>query len=175
MHFSILILLFTISPMQTTVDSQFSVSKGRVGSVHIGMTIPELLKLYDSTHIEFGELNSEGNSTPAVKVTYGEQKESFLTLLYEGENDRGIVLRITLYNKRFRTSKGISVGSTLGELRRSYTIRSIEFGMTDLYASVPELSMVFELESSSMGRDAGRLVRLKQVPDNITITSIILN
>jgi hypothetical protein len=57
--------------------------------------------------------------------------------------------RIVVYDPRFKTEKGIGVGSTLGDLRRTYSVDDIG-GLEDspLSAAVRELGMSFALSYS---------------------------
>jgi len=55
--------------------------------------------------------------------------------------------RITVYDPRFKTRKGIGVGSTLGQIRRSYRVDWIGFGEGPLFAHVQQLGLSFALDA----------------------------
>jgi hypothetical protein len=166
--------LFTFSSIQVPVDSQFVLLRGRVGPVILGMTVDQLLRLYDRSHFQFVDLQLEGLFSPAIIVTYGNQFEPFLRVEYSSNQGQWIINRILLQNKKFQASKGIAIGSTLGDLRHYYTVDWIDFGEGDVIARVDELGMSFILDVTPLGDNAFSQVRNKTVPDSLKITSILL-
>ena len=170
-----LILLCVIFPLHSTDDSDFLLLRGHAGKIYLGMTIDEFLHLYDRTCFEFTDLQLEGLFTPAIKLTYGGKKEPLLTAEYAFLDNKWVISRMFVYNGRFKTDKGISVGSTLGDLRRNYRVDWIDFGEgPGAYAYVEELGMSFGLDLSPLGTRAFNLVREKKVPDNVSITTILI-
>jgi hypothetical protein len=92
-----------------------------------------------------------------------------------GCSDTWILERITVYNPQFRLTTEIGVGSTLGELRRVYTVEWIHWGEGALYARVVELAMSFQIEVNgiSQGRDITKSPHL--LPADVRILSILIN
>ncbi len=64
----------------------------------------------------------------------------------QGKQSEFIISRVQVYDLRFRTDKGIGVGSTLGYIRKNYKIDSIDFGEGSLYAWVKQIGMSFALD-----------------------------
>jgi hypothetical protein len=61
--------------------------------------------------------------------------------------------RIVVHDPRFRTREGLGVGSTLGEVRRHYTLQVVQ-GEGAFAAVVPSANLAFMLDAVDKPRDA---------------------
>jgi hypothetical protein len=140
------------------------------------MTVDSLYSHYNAESIHLVDLHLEGMFTPALEVYVPEDPGKTPAFVAEiGWNDTWILERITIYDPQFRLTTGIGVGSTLGELKRVYTVEWITWGEGALYARVAELAMSFQLDVKgiSQGIDITKSPHL--LPADVRILSILIN
>lgn len=118
----------------------------------------------------------EGFFTPAIEIYLTRNRKLRPSLLAEivGERSTFVVGRITVYDSRFKTDKGIGVGSTLGEIRRDYKVDSIGFGEGPLFAHVEQFGMSFALDYARPPREWYSTHNPKLIPDTARVVSILL-
>ena len=90
-------------------------------------------------------LDLEGMFSPALEV------RSNGRVLLIGETDKTgsgwVIFRITLKDRRFHTSKGISVGSTFADLKRAYPGLKLLMGEGEQFAFIEPESLSFGLDA----------------------------
>ncbi len=91
-----------------------------------------------------------------------------------GQYPTFLVGRITVYDSRFKTDKGVGVGSTLGEIRRNYKVDWIGFGEGPLFARVEQIGMSFALDYSKPPREWYETHNPTLIPDSAKVVSILL-
>ena len=86
------------------------------------MVIDEIYRIYGAESIKryAGRENGEAGN-PSLHIFFeGPQKHITSLEVYIDTENRKIAKAVAIYDKRFKTAKGIGVGSTLGEIRKSY-------------------------------------------------------
>jgi len=123
-----LILLF--GARQSFAQDEFLLAKHQAGAVVIGMTIDDLHAMHKPSSTRLVAHYPEGMFTPLLEVYLeGDTNKSIPSLLIEIDKNRDwIVGNIKVNDARFRTDKGIGVGSTLGAIRKAYAVKWIGFG-----------------------------------------------
>jgi uncharacterized protein YraI len=157
-------------------DPRFLLAKHKAGLAEIGMTVDSLYSHYNAEFIHLVDLHLEGMFTPALEVFVpGAPGKAPVFVAEIGCSDSWILERITVYDPQFRLTTGIGVGSTLGELKRVYTVEWIKWGEGALYARVAELAMSFQLDVKgiSQGTDITKSPHL--LPVDVKILSILIN
>ena len=110
---------------ESKVDSTFLLSKGRAGAVVVWSSISQPYARYKTLYrpplAELTDLSLEGMFTPAFKL-YMEKdqdrdKPSLIAEVGSTSRHSYVITGIIVYDERFKTSRGIGVGSTLDELR----------------------------------------------------------
>ena len=87
-----------------------------VGLVRLGTTKEEISRSYSNKRVHEVELQLEGETkSPAVQIQNGNQ-----VLVTAEISESGKVWRITTRQSAFKTTRGIGVGSTFGDLIRSH-------------------------------------------------------
>jgi hypothetical protein len=156
-----------------TPSPDFLLEPHRAGIVSIGENVDVLYRAVNG-QAELIDLKAEGDFTPLLKLTIDGRKDALRA--YIGAHDRWLIVRaIDVRDPRFRTTAGIHVGSTLGELRNAYGLLAKIGGEGSVGARVESLSMTFELGDDVYGNDRYRARDLSDVPDDVPIVSIWLN
>jgi len=156
-----LVLSISTSAALAQSDS-FQIHNGRSGRMHVGMTVEEFYQAFDRREIKLVDLDGEGMFSPALVVRSNGQ------VLVTGEIDKRngdwIIFRIEINDRRYHTVAGLSVGSTLADLKRAYPGLKIVMGEGQQFAYA-------ETESLSFGLDADIG---KKPPDRSRVTSILM-
>ena len=86
------------------------------------------------------------------------------------------IVRIWIYGSKFKTDKGIGVGSTLADIKSKYHIESISTeGEGGLSITVKGISVGFIMDNSKLPKDWWEKMDNKKIPDILPIEEIIIN
>ena len=133
------------------VSGNFLLTKHRVGQTKVGAgAYPyQLYRDYGRHAVRLIDLQLEGSFSTGLQV-YIDRPDipSFVAQYrYIWQRKTSEITSITVFDRRFRTAKGIGVGSNLGELRGHYEVENINLGEGgSVFAVVPELAMGFILD-----------------------------
>lgn len=108
----------------------------------VGLTKEQVYGLFSDEKIRLIELFLEGKPTPAMEISIDSQP-SLIAELVNGE-----VYRIRVLDSRFKTQKGIHIGSTLKELERAYSDIIYGSSQGSIFATVRPIQMSFELDDA---------------------------
>lgn len=151
-------------------ENEFLISGDKAGFVELWMTANEVREKYGANSTKIVDFQLEGMPSPAINVYLinGDTNTASLTCELRGEN----VDRIWVNDARFKTEKGIGIGSTLGMLRKEYTVNWIS-GEGALIARVEALGISFELN----GRPPHEFYTKRDmslIPDDMLISGLFL-
>jgi hypothetical protein len=126
----------------------FVLARNRVGNVIIGMPESAIYMVYPRQITKKVDLQLEGNPTPAVQVflTRDRQRPSLVIRL---DGPVPGVYGVEVMDSRFKTAKGVGVGSSFGQLRKTEKQLSFVSGEGVIGASAQDLSMTFSLAIDS--------------------------
>jgi hypothetical protein len=147
----------------------------QAGNVKLGMSVDALYTHYSREHIQLTDLALEGMFTPALNIytTPDIHQKPAITAEIAWEND-WILSRITVHDPQFRTDCDIGVGSTLGALKRCYTLDWAGFGEGPLYVGVKETALSFSFNPDGVPQNWLQSSDPYSLPDYLPIVSIIL-
>jgi hypothetical protein len=168
----ILVLPATLSAENLNSHNDFHLAKNTAGSMALGMAVDKLYSIYGKANIKQVDLESEGQPTPALEIYLRGDKKDKPSLVAAIE---GVIIgSAIIYNPRFRTDKGIGVGSLLGDLRKHYKVNWIGSGEGIVVARVDELGMSFVLNPDDIPK-TWTASDDKSMPNKTRIISILLN
>ena len=169
-----LILIF--GARRSLAQDEFLLTKQRAGAVVIGMTIDDLHAMHKPSSTRLVAHYPEGMFTPLLGVYLeGDTNKSIPSLLIEiDKNSNWIVGNIKVNDARFRTDKGIGVGSTLGAIRKAYAVKWIGFGEGPLCANVEDINMTFELDITNPPNEWYKTHDQRLIPDCAKVLSVLL-
>ncbi len=154
---------------------QFVLASGYAGNIGVGKSIDPLYKEFGQKAVTDGEEYLSGRIYPVLKANNKSTGALSLTVFFaKGKENQKIVTAVHVYDQRYKTSDGIGVGATLGDLRRA-GVSSVHY--TDaLYAVSRDGKIRFELDISA---DSIPIAWInsgdeKSLPDNMKIKSIYI-
>lgn len=126
----------------------FVLARNRVGNVIIGMPESAIYRVYPRQITRKVDLQLEGFPTPAVQVFLTEDRQHpSLVIRLDGPVRK--VYGVEVMDSRFKTARGIGVGSSFGQLRKTEKQLSFVSGEGTIGASAEDLNMTFSLAIDS--------------------------
>jgi hypothetical protein len=154
-----LIIFGSLFALPVAAQDTLRIVAGRAGRFEIGMSIDDVYASVGRERVRLIDRFSEGMFTPAIEISLvgAPVSPSIIAPIREWPCPGFSIWGIEVLDPRFRTNEEIGVGSTLGELRRQYSVRlSEEEGP---HAWVESLHLNFQLADASRS-------------DSIRITSV---
>ena len=170
---TIAVVLFLLASNAGAPAPDFELKQHHAGIVRVGEDVDVLYRaVYRAA--ELIDLKAEGMFTPLLKLTIDGRKDALRAFI--GASDRRFIVRaIEVRDPRFRTTAGIHVGSTLGQLRKAYGRLQRTGGEGTTGARIDSLSMTFNLGGDVYDNDRYRASDLSDVPADVPIVSIWVN
>ena len=136
-------------------DSTWIIGVGHVGKVVINMNEQKLSSIFIPDQMKKDKKSEEGAEYSVIKITPAGDSKVGLELETMCM-DICMISRIDVYSDKYKTVKGIGVGSSAGDLKKNYTISSVvggEKGIMVYTEELPQTAFVFTVPG------------LKSVPD----------
>jgi hypothetical protein len=166
-------LLVLLSASEMSADGDFLLSKGKAGPIHTGMEVDTLYTKVNRKLTKLVDLQYEGFFVPALEI-YLDKDEKTKPSLVAVVAPGFVVSSITVYDPRFKTEKGVGVGSTLGEIRKKYKVDWIAYCEGPLCARVNEIGMTFALDFFKVSREWDKTRKQALIPDSARVTWILV-
>ena len=151
----------------TRPQDSFVLERGRAGQFEIGMTVDEVYQRVGRERVRASASFRAAEFRPALDIHVpGFTAGAALT----GSIDRicgpFALWDIEVHDPRFRTSNGLGVGSTLGDVKRLYRGAKVTGIDTDLgaHVTIDELGMWFEMNPAPTFPDTTRITSVLVVP-----------
>ena len=128
----------------TRRQTHFTLARGRVGRLTIGMTVDDVIALFGDQRVKQVDLQLEGMPTPALEIRLGNvsaAKASLVAELVSPTDNR--IWRVKVFDRRFATSDGLGIGSTLGQILARHSVR-MGVGEGSVGAIADDLQMTFD-------------------------------
>ncbi len=157
------------------VDENFLLSKHKAGDLSIGMAVDGVFRAYDRDRVKLVDLNLEGGFTPAFEIYIDGSPGNKPSMEVEITiKDSWVIYRISVLDKRFKTTDGIGIGSTLGDIRSLYTRLQGGTGEGRVSVYVQELEMSFGLgiDVMDLPNEWYKASDQEIIPDSIKIVRV---
>jgi hypothetical protein len=121
------VLAFHVRAKQPSGDD-FLLATGRAGRVEVGTPVDEMYTLFGRDNVRLVDLFKEGLFSPALQIELPGSaiNPALVADIREWPCSEFSVWGIAVRDPRFRTKAGLGVGTTEGELRRSYSFQITE-------------------------------------------------
>ena len=159
-------------------DSQiapsFLLANGQAGPIKIGLGLAGIRSAYPEAKISPDEIYI-GDRRYQILNVYPDPRDTTPSLSITLSPARS-VLSIDVYSSAFRTTKNIGVGSTLGELRQSHTLKAIRYMDGSFIATASDTNILFELGVSVESLPTEWLQGNPEntLPNNLKVSRIIV-
>jgi hypothetical protein len=152
---------------QAPSKSPFVLERGRAGQFEIGMTVDEVYTVAGRDNVRLVASHRGAESRPALEIRIsGFTAVAALTVPLDRICGPLAVWGIEVHDPRFRTSNGLGVGSTLGEVRRLYRTANVVGIDTDdgAHVAISDLNLWFELNLARTFTDSSRVATVWVFP-----------
>jgi hypothetical protein len=155
-------------------DSTWIIGNGHVGKILMNMDEKKLQGMFSPEQIKTTTKSAEGDEYSIINITAtGDTKTSI-----ELETmcmDICVISRINLYSDKFKTIKGIGVGSTIGDLRKVYSISTVVGGEKGIMIYIEDLEQTaFVVDVPKLKPVPGKMYEKTAVPDDVKIEWIYM-
>ncbi|GGK65140.1 hypothetical protein ACD591_01845 [Rufibacter glacialis] len=150
-----------------------TLQKGQAGRVKIGMPIEELKQAYGTQKLQEIDHTLEGTTTKAYEVL-GERRRPDLRVEQQCNGTACKVSRITVLNPAFKSSAGVGIGSTFGEVKNHFNITRVGTG-EGIFVAISEVDKIsFVLDMRQIPSTRWGSLKVKDIPATTPVTSIML-
>lgn len=140
---------------ERTFPDNFLVTAEQVGPVHRGMSINDLYEIFPESQIKKIKTKSEltADATDNFYVYALDGKLLLIASPTHANDVNSAINRIILKDTRFETEKGISLNSTVGEIKFAYPDYNFIPSVNEIILFVPEIDGNFEIKRNDLGAD----------------------
>lgn len=157
-------LIFT----QCKKEDNNTIAKGQLGKLTKLTEVKDLKNLFvkDSIVTRTGE--GEFADAPFDEyLVYAKGGKHLLTMIPKKQQDStSTVESIQIFDKKFKTTKGLNLSSTFKDVIDNYTVNKVESTYASAVLFVDELNVTIAIDKKDLGIPEGfQKVRLDQIPD----------
>ena len=161
----IVAVLFT----QCKKEDNYTIAKGQLGKLTSLTQVNELKEIFakDSLVSNLGEGDFANAEYDEYRV-FEKGGKQLLTLIPKEQHDSTSTIEsIQIFDKKYKTVKGLNLGSTFKDIIDNYTVNKVESTFSSAVLFVDELNVTIAIDKKDIGmKDFGvQKVRLDQIPD----------
>jgi len=165
----VLILIVALLFAQCKKEDQNTIAKGQLGMLTSTTKVNELEAVFakDSLVANLGEGDFANAEYDEYQV-FEKGGKHLLTLIPKEQHDSTSTIEsIQIYDKRYKTVKGLNLNSTFKDIIENYTVNKVESTFSSAVLFVDELNVTIAIDKKDIGiREFGiQDVRLDQIPD----------
>ena len=167
--FSLILLLLSIVLIQCKKEDNFILAKDQVGKILSTTQIHEIKSIFakDSLVSHIGE-GGFADAEYDEYLLYAKNGDHLLTIIPKEQHDSiSTIESIQIFDKRYKTIKGLNISSTFKDIVENYTVNKVESTFTTAVLFVDELDVTITINKKELGiNDVGtQKVSLAQIPD----------
>ena len=174
----ILLAVLATLLVQCKKEDRNTIAKGQLGMLTDTTRVNELADLFeaDSLVSNLGE-GDFANAEYDEYLVYEKGGAHLLTLIPKEQHDSTSTIEsIQIYDKRYKTLKGLSLNSTFKDIIDNYTVNKIESTFSSAVLFIDELNVTVAIDKKDIGIQEFGLqkVQLEQIPDMAKIKYLTL-
>lgn len=175
--FTVFFLIYCLTAQAQLSPENFLLTKGKAGPLGVAMDTNMIKQAFPNAGIAKRVEMKEGSPYHIYAVSIsepGRKDTESLIIDVDGKPPKETVYSITVLDPRFKTSKGIGVGSMLQDLKKAYATSGLLISDNGRpIIIVEELGMTFELDPKNfIPKNGGRTAN--SIPQNATIQAIYI-
>lgn len=171
----IYIVLVSFLFIQCAKENQYLVGKGKVGYLTNETTVLELSSIFKKDSI-VSHLSSDNpdNENKLFSVDddeyniYSVKGEKLLEIAPTKQNDSSSKIKsIQIFDRNYKTDKGISLQSTFKEINENYIVDKVETTLTSATLFIDELNATIAIDKKDLGINifSREEITIDQIPD----------
>jgi hypothetical protein len=161
----------TASSGQTGADV---IQNRQVGPVKINMPVTDLKKVIPANQLKEVKVTREGHAYKAYQIKKNASDAQPGLQAEEICEPNCRVSRVQVLDSTYKTSEGIGIGSTLGEVKKHYPISYLGPGETGIVAVSETKKITFILDVSKVPAKQVPQLNLKNTPNEVPVTGILI-
>ncbi|KAA9326005.1 hypothetical protein [Adhaeribacter soli] len=154
---------------------QYTLTTGHAGKIKLNMSSDSLKAMVPAENLKTVQRVLEGVPYTAYELRNAQSGNQLLLLAEEScANQNCTIFRIRVVSPKFKTDKGVRVGSTFADVKNAYPLSFIGIGESDYVAVSDENKMTFTLDITHFPPKELAKVKPEEIPDSTKVTSIML-
>ena len=173
-----LLLLVSIAFLQCKEENNYTLAKNQVGKITSATQVYELKSIFknDSLVSHLGE-GDFADATFDEYLVYTKQDGHILTLIPKEQHDTtSTIENIQVFDKKYKTIKGLSLSSTFADIVNDYSVSKVESTFTTAVLFVDEINATIYIDKKELGiQEFGiQKINLEQIPDLAKIKALTM-
>ena len=160
---------------------KFQIKKGQVGYITKKTTIHDLNEIFKNdsivVHLSEGALGNNYFQDDDEYMIYEKGGKHLLTVIPKEQLDSSSTIKsVQIFDRRFKTTSGINIGSNFSEVNTNNTISKVESTFSSATLFIDDLNATISINKEELGLRAfsNQQVSKEQIPDLARINSFIL-
>ena len=160
---------------------KFQIKKGQVGYITKKTTIHDLNEIFKNdsivVHLSEGALGNNYFQDDDEYMIYEKGGKHLLTVIPKEQLDSSSTIKsVQIFDRRFKTTSGINIGSNFLEVNANNTISKVESTFSSATLFIDDLNATISINKEELGLRAfsNQQVSKEQISDLARINSFIL-
>jgi len=168
------IIILSLIFIQCNSDKKLLIAKNNLGDIHKNTTIAELDKMFSKDSIV---KLPEDTAVYRKYIVFNKDGKQIINIKFDVKRDsiKGIG-NIKIFDKRYKTEKGLNTNSTFKDILDNYSISKVEPSFNSAVVFVDEINVTVALDKKDLKIDEFdmRKISKDQIPDMAKIQYITL-
>lgn len=168
----LILVLITFVFVQCKKEDNTTIAKGQLGKLTNLTEVKDLKAVFAKDSIVARTGEGEFADAPFDEyLVYAKGGKHMLTMIPKQQHDStSTVESIQIFDKKFKTTKGLNLNSTFKDIIDNYTVNKVESTFSSAVLFVDELNVTIAIDKKDLGISEGfQKVRLDQIPDTAKI------
>lgn len=172
------IIALAILLVQCKKEDDYTIAKGQLGKITKQTEVNGLEAFFKKDSLVSRKGEGEFADAPFDEyLVYAKDGKHLLTLIPKQQQDSSATIEsIQIFDKRYKTTKGLNINSVFKDIAENYTINKIESTFSNAVLFIDELNATIAISKKEVGVEEFSMqkVRLDQIPDNAKINYFTL-
>lgn len=150
------------------------ITRSQIGDIKIGMPVAALRKVIPANRLKEVSIYKKGQGYKAYEVRTKAGDAQAALRIEEKCEPECQVWRIQVMDRAYRTTTGLGIGSSLGEIRKHYPISYLGTGETEIVAVSEKEKITFMLDVSHLPPREVPFLNIKNTPDSVRVLGMYI-